>query len=932
MLISDNKRYFWCVVAILFSIVSEMPMTASAEALKVVVQDQNRNAIPEAKVQIGNQEQTTDDSGVTTFSDVTGAQSLTVTAIGFSSKRVNTTAGQTEVAVILAPIQIVDTVVVVGTRSIGRRVLQAPVPIEVVTTEQLSLTGQSETGRVLQMLVPSFNFPSSTISDGTDALRPATLRGLGPDQTLVLINGKRRHKSALLHVNSSVGRGTAGTDFNAIPSAAIERIEVLRDGAAAQYGSDAIAGVINIILKDDVDSGDVNLYWGQTYEGDGDTWHGNGNYGMKVGDSGFLNLTVEWRDRYRTNRAGISGTRQYDWVEIDQGRPPDAELEVKDADGNVTGKKPVWFDPREYPFNRKNFRVGDSDASQKVGVYNFGLPLTETLELYSFGGYSTRQNNSSGFYRNAKDASRNVKAIYPDGFLPEINTAIEDVSIALGMAWKHASTDLDVDVSLNHGLNTFDFFVSNSLNASYGAASPTAADSGGFRLDQTALNIDITYPLTYQSSLINLAGGAEFRREGYGIRAGEPVSWSNAGLGAEGAASGIQVFPGFRPDNEVNESRTNIASYADFESYLSGQPGTGLLVGAAVRGEQYSDFGATVTGKATARYDLTEQIAVRAAGSTGFRAPLLQQLYFNNISTQFKADNNDADGDGNTTELLPFEVGTFRNDSDIARALNIPELKEETSVNVSGGIVLKPIQNLWLTLDAFQIDIDDRIVLSGSFRADTVPALAQAGASQAQVFTNVAQTRTRGIDIAAGYVHAFDDESLLDLKVALTWADTEVIGDVEAPGSILIGLEEILFPERERSILEEWQPNTRLNLTADYTIGSLKIGSALRYFGSYTVQEGSGESAQRQTNGGKWIADIQSAYQLNESLTLTLGANNLLNQVPDLNEVGQARGGTLIDSTGTVIADSPGVFTYDRRAAPFGFNGGLYYVKLSYNF
>ena len=239
---------------------------------------------------------------------------------------------------------------------------------------------------------------------------------------------------------------------------------------------------------------------------------------------------------------------------------------------------------------------------------------------------------------------------------------------------------------------------------------------------------------------------------------------------------------------------------------------------------------------------------------------------------------------------------------------------------------------LWLTLDAFQIDIDDRIVLSGSFRADTVPALAQAGASQAQVFTNVAQTRTRGIDIAAGYVHAFDDESLLDLKIALTWADTEVIGDVEAPGSILIGLEEILFPERERSILEEWQPNTRLNLTADYTIGSLKIGSALRYFGSYTVQEGSGESAQRQTYGGKWIADIQSAYQLNESLTLTLGANNLLNQVPDLNEVGQARGGTLIDSTGTVIADSPGVFTYDRRAAPFGFNGGLYYVKLSYNF
>ena len=934
MEISNNKRYFWSIVAILFGIASVIPTAISADTLKVVVQDQNRNAVSEAKVQIGNQEQITDESGTATFSDVTGAQSLTVTAIGFSSKRINTTAGQTEATVILAPIQTIESVVVVGTRSISRRALQAPVPIEVVSRDQLSLTGQSETGRVLQMLVPSFNFPSSTISDGTDALRPATLRGLGPDQVLVLVNGKRRHKSALLHVNSSVGRGTAGTDFNAIPAAAIERIEVLRDGAAAQYGSDAIAGVINIVLKNDADKGDANIYWGQTYEGDGDTWSGNGNYGAKVGDSGFLNLTVDWRERYRTNRAGLTGTRQYDWVEANPGRPgpPDAILEVKDTNGNVTGEKQVWFDPREYHFNRKNFRVGDSDASQKVGIYNFGLPLREGLELYSFGGYSTRQNNSSGFYRNAKDVSRNVKAIYPDGFLPEINTTIEDVSIALGMAWHHTSTDLNVDVSLNHGLNTFDFFVSNSLNASYGAASPTAADSGGFRLDQTTFNVDVTYPLMYQSSLVNLAGGIEFRREGYGIRAGEPVSWFNAGLGTEGAAGGIQVFPGFRPDNEVDESRTNIAGYADFESYLSGQPGTGLLVGAAVRGEQYSDFGATVTGKATTRYDVTEQVAVRAAGSTGFRAPLLQQLYFNNISTQFKADNNDIDGDGNTTELLPFEIGTFRNDSETARTLNIPELKEETSVNVSGGVVVKPIQNLWVTLDAFQINIDDRIVLSGSFKADAIPVLAQAGVNQAQVFTNVAQTRTRGIDVAAGYLHAFDNESILNFKLAATWTDTEVIGDVEAPGPILIGLEEILFPERERSIIEEWQPNTRINFTTDYIIGPLKIGSALRYFGSYTVQEGSGKSAQRQTYSGKWIADIQGLYQLNDSLALTLGINNFLNQLPDLNAVGQARGGTLIDSSGTTIADSPGVFTYDRRAAPFGFNGGLYYAKVSYSF
>ena len=259
-------------------------------------------------------------------------------------------------------------------------------------------------------------------------------------------------------------------------------------------------------------------------------------------------------------------------------------------------------------------------------------------------------------------------------------------------------------------------------------------------------------------------------------------------------------FPGFRPDNEVNESRTNIAGYADFESYLSGQPGSGLLVGAAVRGEQYSDFGATITGKATTRYDLTEQVAFRAAGSTSFRAPLLQQLYFNNISTQLKADNNNADGDADTTELLPFEIGTFRNDSDAARALNIPELKEDTSVNVSGGIVIKPIQSLWLTLDAFQIDIDDRIVLSGSFNADAVPTLAQAGVDQAQVFTNVAQTRTCGIDVATGYLHAFDNESILNVKVAVTWADTAVIGDVEAPRSYFDRFRGNSFSENENAL------------------------------------------------------------------------------------------------------------------------------------
>ncbi len=920
----SNYRYFWYAVLMIVGCISVIPLTANADSLKVVVKDQNENAISSAKVIIGGEEQTTDDNGAATFSEVTGAQSVEISAISYATRRVNISTGQTELTIMLAPIQTVDSVVVVGTRSIGRRALQAPVPIDVVEREQLSLTGQSETGRIIQMLVPSFNFSSSSISDGTDALRPATLRGLGPDQTLVLINGKRRHKSALLHVNTSVGRGTAGTDYNAIPSSAIKRIEVLRDGAAAQYGSDAIAGVINIILKDDVDTGDANLYWGQTYEGDGDTWNGNANYGMRVGTDGFLNLTAEWRDRYRTNRAGQTGTRQYDWVEVDPGRAADNTIEITDDEGNIVEEKPVWFDSREYTFDRQNFRIGDADSSQKVGFYNFGLPVIGNMELYSFGGYSTRQNNSAGFYRRANQAERTVTDIYPDGFLPEINTDIEDVSLALGADWTHDATDLNVDVSVNHGLNTFDFFISNSMNASYGAASPTSAEAGGFELSHTAFNLDVSYPLEYQSSLINLAGGVEFRREGYGIHAGEMVSYIDAGLGIDGASAGIQVFPGFKPENEVDENRTNIAGYLDFESYLSGQPGSGLLVGAAVRGEQYSDFGTTMTGKATARYDINTQIAVRAAGSTGFRAPSLQQLYFNNISTQFKLD--EASG-----ELIPLEVGTFRNDSDAARALGIPELKEETAFNFSGGVVLKPVEKLWFTVDGFLIQIDDRIVLSGTFSADDVEGLEAAGANSAQVFTNVAQTRTQGVDVAAGYLHAFENETLLNLKLAFTFADTEVIGDVEAP-EILVNLKDTLFPSQERSMIEEWQPNTRINFSADYIIGDLTIGGALRYFGEYTVQEGSGDDPARQTYGGKWLTDLQTNYKLNEGLSLTIGANNILDQVPDDNEIGQSRGGELVDGAGTVIVDSPGVFTYSRRSAPFGFNGGLYYAKLNYSF
>ena len=887
----------------------------AAQCLKIQVLDPSSNPVPTATVSIGDQEQTTDGSGVATFCDLGASPyQVIVSAPGFETteKSVQQTEGLITLVLQLAIVS--EDLVVVGTRTEGRDPLESPVPVELVPGERLRRSGQIETGRALQMQAPSFNFSSSSISDGSDALRPATLRGLGPDQTLVLVNGKRRHNSALLHVNTSVGRGTAGTDLNAIPVAAIERIEVLRDGAAAQYGSDAIAGVINIVLKNSPGFS-TDTSWGQTYAGDGDafTQSVHGGFGFK--DDGFLNFTFETRLRDRTNRAGLSGTRQYHYIDCASGQAPDNA-----AGGNC-------FDPREYTFNRKNFRIGDADSQQYSIYYNAGVPFGENVRFYSFGGFTLRNNNSAGFYRRANQDSRVVLSVYPDGFLPEINTDVNDISVAAGVEWT-TDRDWDFDISMNHGRNTFDFLITNSINASYGANSPRMADSGGPRFDQTTFNFDVSRLFEYSGRTMNLAFGGEVRRDSYGIRPGEPLSHLHCTDDPNvdpstclPKSAGIQVFPGFQ--QRVDESRTNIAAYTDLEWLFGGK----FLLGTAGRFERYSDFGSTVNGKLSTRYDFTPAFALRGSVNTGFRAPSLHQLYFNNLSTQFLA--------GPSGELEAFEVGTFRNDSDVAKAVGIPPLKQETSLNFSGGAVAKMGQSTSLTADVFQVRVDDRIVISGNFSASaleaTAPqiaaALLSAGASRAQFFTNATQTVTSGVEFSFKSVHAYRNGSVLDFGLAGMYADTKLEGGVNAP-ALLTGFEDIIFGSVDRSILTEWQPNTRLQALADYSIGRFRFGGALRYFGSYWIQEGSN----RQEFSGKWLTDVHFGIRMFDKTELTLGAHNLFDITPDPNKIGQSRGGTLIDAGGRTIVSSPGVFQYSRRAAPFGFNGGFFYVRYSLRF
>ena len=816
-----------------------------------------------------------------------------------------------------------EKLVVLGSRFEERSVSDSPVPVDVITEEEIVATGQTEVGRIIQELIPSFNFSSSTISDGTDALRPATLRGLGPDQVLVLVNGKRRHKSALIHVNTSVGRGTAGVDMNAIPVSAIKRIEVLRDGASAQYGSDAISGVINIVLKDGYD-GKITATAGQLYEGDGETLVASINKGFSLGGESVVNVTLEVRDRKSSNRAGVMGDIHYPNTET----IPDSSVCAEKSNCNqLAAPSDTNDNQKELDLDRDGFRVGDADSTHVSFVTNMRGPVDfMNGEIYSFFDLSIRDNESGGFYRRANQLDRNpAGSDYPDGFLPLIKTRINDY--AFGAGFEADLTDsVEMDLSYVVGGNTFTFDINNSHNASwvrchtgeaancpegdYSGEIPSSAEAGELKLFQHTVNLDFTSPFSFG----NFAWGGEYRREQYEIVAGEAYSYLDYDGPSGNGSGGIQVFPGFKPSNELSETRDAIGAYAETEFDL----GDMLLLSPAVRYENYSDFGNTFNGKLSARAALSDSFALRGSASTGFRAPSMQQIYFNNVSTQFNRNET-------TGEFDAFEVGTFRNDSALAKTIGVPELEEETSRNFSAGFVFNPLPALTVTTDFYHITIDDRIILSGRINKDNAPAsvLESIGAQQGQFFMNAADTTTRGVDIVASLDHSFADSSTLNLVFAGTVNETEIT-DVNLPAD----LPESLFTEQDRSIVEEWQPKDRFSLSGRYSRGPASLLVAVHRYGEYTVVDG-GNS---QTYGAKYLTDASLSVDVGKVGTFKIGANNLFDVKPDKNEIGQSRGGTIYDHEGNLIVDSPGVFTYSRRSAPFGFNGGYYYVAYEYAF
>jgi len=811
----------------------------------------------------------------------TGEVKVSATLQGFQTRTVTVNvASGAEQEIILRPS--FGEQITVGSRAINAEQEKA-VPIDVIKQEAIATSPSTETSQIIQKIAPSFNFPRPTISDGTDSVRPATLRGLGPDQLLVMVNGKRRHASALVNANNTVGRGSSGVDLNAIPASAIDSIEILRDGAAAQYGSDAIAGVINMVLKSDAQPLKADVKTGTTTHGDGQTLDTALSEGWNIG-RGVLFTAAEYRVRHPTNRANPD---------------PRDQIVAGDAGHNAV--------------SQPNTHWGDSYERDSMLWGNFNLPITDDGKqvFYAFGGWSNRHGSHGGNYRRSLQA-QNWVDIYPLGFLPLIQPRVEDTSIMTGARGEMAGWFYDL--SAGYGRNKFDFYVTHSLNTSLGPTSQTRFYSGSLGDSQLTTNLDISRPVKIggMAGPLNVAFGAEWRRDGFRETPGEPNSYINGGHKdrfGNVAPSGAQVFAGFQPSNAVDVSRSSKAVYIDLEGDVLQQ----LRLGVAGRYENFSDFGGTTNGKVTARYSPLKQLIFRGSASTGFRAPSLSQGNFSSIATNFLLNT--------TTGLVePFETGTYRVNSPIARALGAQDLKPEKSKNYSAGVVYQPMQNLEVTADYFRINIKDRIVFSGNFQGPRIlPLISPLGATAARFFTNAIDTQSKGYDLVANYNHLLFGGPL-GLSAAYSDNKTVIVGAVATPPQ-LAGLGNVLFDRIEQRRVECGQPHQNTRLMETWSRAGW--GTTLRQsrygdYCSFTILP-----ADDQVYSATWLTDIEVSYRWNRYV-FAAGAENVFDHFPDRNLYRNANGALTAQINN-------GVSSYPINT-PFGMNGRYVYTRVSYSF
>ncbi len=912
-------------------------------------------------------------------------------------------------------------VTIIGSRSKNRVKTDVPVPVDVFNVTEITKGApQTSVTQILNYVAPSFTSNATSTADATDHVDPAQLRGLGPDQVLILVNGKRRHTSALVNINGSPGRGSVGTDLNAIPSFAIERIEVLRDGAAAQYGSDAIAGVINIVLKKNANYLTGGIQYGtnlssgsNNFKGgaDGQTVQVDLNYGTSLGKPGsFFNITGSAVTRQATSRAGIRNNAIFNAYNAVENRAAQNGVEINSLFSNINStsnsaqilsslkqyapqvsyfttaqqnaissattiaqmQTALNFDVtnNELAYRGQqradyNMSVGQSELASGQAYYNAKYPLTETTSLYSFGGISYRNGQSYAFNR-LPNGSGTFTQVYENGFLPEIESKILDASAAVGVTTELFGFDTDLSSTL--GSNSFNYDVNNTINATLGTNSPFSFDAGKVSFLQSTTNLDFSKKLDVLSGL-NVAFGGEFRYENYQIKAGEQASYGlydvngNLVTGVLPTTSplivtdffgnkrgaGAQGFSGFQPSDAKEKDRKSGAAYIDLELNATEK----WLINGAARYENYSDFGNTVTFKLASLLKITDNINWRISGQTGFRAPSLQQRYFEASSTQF-------------INGAPYQVGYFTNDSQAAKSIGIESLKPEKSKSISIGFTFKiPEANITIATDAYFTRINDRIVLSGQYSrptdaqigAATSPQQAQAltlfqeafdlkGVERASFWTNGIDSETKGIDLVISQKYDVIQDFVIRNDFALSFNETKRVGDLNVPQSIIdAGGDPYIysfFPESSRVYLEEAIPKLKANLMTTFSIKKLDIYLRNSYFGKVTDPgatdvnlDGFSSVYEHPEYSAKLVTDLSFGYQINEHFRATIGFNNIGDVYPDRNNPSTPA----FTNTTPTLSPAPSTdltnanqFAYSRAVSQFGLNGRFGFARLSFKF
>ena len=882
------------ILQLLFVLFSFASVAQNNVSIKLI-EAQTNSVLPGASVVVKGTTNgsATDINGIATL-NVNPTDTIVVQMLGFETQSVGVN-NRTSITVLLqsSSVQLGD-IVVVGTRRPGRVKTETPVPVDVINISQASLpTGRMDLTSLLNYAAPSLNYNKQSGSDGADHVDLATLRGLGPDQTLVLINGKRRHQTAFVSVFGTRGRGNSGTDLNTIPVSAIDRVEILRDGASAQYGSDAIAGVINIVLKKNVKEFTGDIGYGGYYDKnfnpsfekdfrqyqtgnkfDGRTFTFNGNYGVPLGKKeGFINFSANYLTQGKTFRQVLDTTN-------------------------------LFTNDESLPINIYRRANGDGSVKAGGGFYNLELPLSNgTTTIYSFGGYNYSSSDAFAFTRNfsAKpdrfptDASGNL--IFVDGIMqttsvgktyfdPHIQSQISDGSFAAGVKGRTHTSWL-WDISNNTGRNDFHFYGDKTFNASLGSGQ-THFDDGGFSFLQNTTNLNFSRELAGIGEGFNFAAGAEFRLEQYKLYAGEEASYKNYDTSGV-KASGSQGFPGYQPSDVADANRSTIGVYVDAEMDVT----KSFLLTAAIRAENYNDFGFTSNYKMSTRLKVTDNFNLRGSASTGFRAPSLQQINFSSTFTTVQGG-------------LVAEVKIAPNDNPITKAAGIPELKQEKSFNAGIGFTYNPIKNFNITVDGYIVKIKDRVVLSGQFDgSDTtldpnlIDALGTNNASYAQFFANAVNTTNTGVDIVLEYKKVNDNNSfratlagnIQNMKIDKINVP-EKLNDTE-------NHRQTFLSDREQKFILASAPSSKFALSLEYGIRKISIGTRFTYFGKTTTL-GYGEDAlginpqvptdadpsvyvpDQYNYSGKVVSDLFFTYKVSKAAKLSIGADNIFGVHPDL--------------------------------------------------